>query len=292
VRTVAILAVPRRFPLDVSIPAHIFGRHPGYRVLLCGETDPLAAAETADTVLIPGYDEPDGPIPEEFAVTLLRALDRGARVIAVCTGVFALARGGALAGRTVTTHRRHTARLRELCPTATVLDDRSLVADGPLLTSAGASAGIDACLHVIRTDSGAAAADEAPRPSAAGAPRGDAAEASLHATRGWILENLGSPISVQQMADHSRLSRRTFIRHFTRETGLPPAHWLTQERLRTARRLLETSDWPVDRIARVTGFGTTSNFRTLFRRHLATTPTAYRKAVTGASEPLRLDREV
>ncbi|MCT2591641.1 helix-turn-helix domain-containing protein [Streptomyces sp. N2-109] len=303
--------MPRVYALDVSIPAHMFGQHPGYRVFVCGDHQPgpvgdpgdrsshvdvaagirpthsLADMEYADIVVVPGYEDPHLPVPEDCLKALKLAVERGARVVAVCTGVFALAASGVLNGKAATTHWRHTGQLREMYPGVDVVENRLFVEDGAVLTSAGAGAGIDAYLHIVQTDFGATVADgvakEVVFPSVRGADEPQYTDVltpsreSLRATREWVVENIGSPVTVQRMADHSLLSRRTFIRRFVRETGMPPMQWVALQRILSARRLLESSDWPVERIAAATGFGTASNFRTIFRREVGATPTAYRK---------------
>lgn len=323
-KDVAILAVPRVFALDVGIAAHVFGRHPGYRVAVHGDqglgadgsagaigsvgsvgdsndgprpvgvaadirpTRSLFDLRYAGIVVVPGYGNPQLPVPEEYLEALRISVGRGARVVAVCTGVFALAAAGILKGKSATTHWRHTDELRSMHPEIDVVENRLFVEDGAILTSAGAGAGMDACLHVIQSDFGAAVADDVAKDVVFSSVRGadepqytDAltpTRASLRATREWVIENIASPITVQRMADHSLLSRRTFIRRFVSETGLPPMHWVARQRVLGARRLLEASDWSVERIARATGFGTAANFRTVFRRETGVTPSAYRKA--------------
>ncbi|MFC9608340.1 GlxA family transcriptional regulator [Streptomyces niveus] len=295
---VAILAVPRVFALDVGIAAQVFGRHPGYRVAVYGDhgldaadirpTRSLSDLCYADIVVVPGYENPQLPIPGEYLEALRISVGRGARVVAVCTGVFALAAGGILNGRSATTHWRHTDELRSMYPEVDVVENRLFVEDGAILTSAGTGAGMDACLHVIQSDFGTTVADDVAKDVAFSSVRGaneqrftdvlTPTRASLYATREWVIENIGSPITVQRMADHSLLSRRTFIRRFVSETGVPPMHWVARQRVLGARRLLEASDWSVERIASATGFGTAANFRTIFRRETGVTPSAYRKA--------------
>ncbi|MEU0697842.1 helix-turn-helix domain-containing protein [Streptomyces niveus] len=297
-RVVAILAVPRVFALDVGTAAQVFGRHPGYRVSVYGDhgldaadilpTRSLFDLRYADIVVVPGYENPQLPIPTEYLEALRISVGRGARVVAVCTGVFALAAGGILNGRSATTHWRHTDELRSMYPEVDVVENRLFVEDGAILTSAGTGAGMDACLHVIQSDFGTTVADDVAKDVVFSSVRGPneprftdvltPTRASLHATREWVIENIGSPITVQRMADHSLLSRRTFIRRFVSETGVPPMHWVARQRVLGARRLLEASDWSVERIASATGFGTAANFRTVFRREMGVTPSAYRKA--------------
>ncbi|MFD0548712.1 GlxA family transcriptional regulator [Streptomyces rectiviolaceus] len=289
--TVAILAMPRVYALDVSIPEHVFGRHPGYRVVVRGDVSggaPLADVESADIVVVPGYEDPHVPVPDEYLKALRIAVERGARVVAICTGVFALAACGILNEKSATTHWHHTDELRLAYPCVDVVDNRLFVEDGAILTCAGGGAGMDACLHVVERDFGATAADGVAKELVFSSARGanepqyrdvpTPPRDSLRATREWVLDNLGTSITVQQLAGHSLLSRRTLIRRFVRETGLPPMQWVALQRILHARRLLEASDWSVERIAGATGFGSAANFRTIFRREVGVTPTAYRKS--------------
>lgn len=313
---VVILAMPRVYALDVSIPVHVFGQHPGYRVFVAGDrmiepiedpgsrsphvdvaadirpTHSLDVVASADIVVVPGYESPHLPIPDEYLRALRLAAERGIRILAVCTGVFALAASGILQGRKATTHWHFTDELQLRYPGIEVVENRLFVEDGTILTSAGSGAGIDACLQVVQADFGAAVAGDVAK-DVVFSPVRSAEEpqyldmvapprASLRATREWVIKNIGSPITVQRMAEHSLLSRRTFIRRFERETGMPPMRWVALQRILSARRLLEVSDWSVERIAAAAGFGTAANFRTFFRREVGVTPTAYRK-VHGAS---------
>ncbi|MGW4485010.1 GlxA family transcriptional regulator [Amycolatopsis sp. NPDC004368] len=296
---VALLAVPRVMGLDFSIPAHILGGQSGYRVLVCGAeattgsplgitpTHSLAEVPDADIVIVPGYDEPEAPLDEDFLDAIRLAADRGARVVAICTGAFALAESGVLDGRNATTHWRYLAALRARYPSVRVLENQLFVEDGKILTSAGAGAGIDACLHLIRADFGEAAAYAAGKEIVA-SPARDGAQpqyvdvltaprTNLSDTRSWVMAHIGDPITVGRMAERANLPRRTFIRRFELETGMSPMRWVVSHRILSARRLLETSDWPVERIASATGFGTAANFRVIFRREVGTTPTGYRR---------------
>ncbi|RKT55162.1 GlxA family transcriptional regulator [Saccharothrix australiensis] len=312
--TVAIVALPGAIGLDVGIPVHILGSQDGYRVRVCAEaaeaiegvgfgitpTHSLADVPDADIVVVPGYAEPERPLPAAYLDALRAAADRGARVVAICTGTFAVAACGLLDGRDAATHWRYTDRLRERHPLVNVLENRLFVEDGKVLTTAGGGAAIDACLHLIRSDFGAAAAHRAGMGVVAAPARGGdqpqyvdvptPSRSDLSATRAWVMANIGEPITVRRMAEHSDLPRRTFIRRFDHETGMPPMRWVALQRVLGARRLLEESDWSVERIAAATGFGTAANFRAVFRREVGTTPGAYRKAHLGARPPADADR--
>jgi transcriptional regulator GlxA family with amidase domain len=280
--TVAILTMPRAIALDYSIPAHILGSHSGYKVHTGFET------ATADIVVVPGYERPEIPLSTAYLDAIRLSAERGARMVGICTGTFAMAASGILDKREVTTHWQYVSQLRSLYPLVKVIENKLFIEDGKILTSAGAGAGIDACLHVIRSDFGAAAAHEASKGIVAAPARNGGQSqyvdvltpprSDLSGTRAWVMENIGEPITVQRMAEHSNVPRRTFIRHFEIETGMSPMRWVILQRVLSARRLLEESDWSVEKIAAATGFGTAANFRSVFRREVGTTPSAYRKS--------------
>jgi transcriptional regulator GlxA family with amidase domain len=300
-RTVAILAMPRVIALDYGIAANILGRQRGYDLMVCGEPRQPAPVEgvvvvpshgldaigEADVVVVPGFEDPHVALPDAYLEAIARSADRGATVVGICTGTFAMAASGIATGRRVTTHWQYTAQLQTLYPTTKVVENVLFVEDGNLLTSAGAGAGIDLCLHLIRSDFGvdaerAAGKDVVASPARPGpqpqyvdvlSPPGS----DLAATRVWAMEHLNEPITVNELARRSAMTRRTFIRRFRDDTGMPPMRWLTLQRILMARRLLETSDWSVDRIADVTGMGTAANFRVIFRRETGVPPSVYRR---------------
>jgi transcriptional regulator GlxA family with amidase domain len=224
---------------------------------------------------------------------LAAAASRGARVLSVCSGTFALAHAGLLDGRRVTTHWAFAEELARRFPAVEVDPAALYVDEGEVMTSAGLSAGIDLCLHVIREDWGAAVGERVARHMVA-APHREGGQAqfierpsavpeagavgSLEPTRHWATERLAEPLDVAAMARHARVSPRTFARRFREETGTTPLQWLLGQRVLEARRLLEETDLPIDAIAWRAGFGTAASLRDHFRRATATTPTAYRRS--------------
>jgi transcriptional regulator GlxA family with amidase domain len=252
----------------------------------------LGALRRADTVVVPGYYGIFAAPPAAALSALRAAASRGARVLSVCTGSFALAHAGLLDGRRAATHWAFAEYL-EKCFPAIVVDAGVLFVDeGVVLTSAGLSAGIDLSLHVIRADQGAACADRVARHlvapphrdggqaqffRAAEPPRADPEGGdSLEPTREWARARIAEPLTVAAMARHANVSPRTFARRFRAETGTTPLQWLLSRRVLEARRLLEESDLPVEGVAQRAGFGDAASLRDHFRRATATTPTAYR----------------
>lgn len=249
----------------------------------------LAALQRADTVVVPGYFAIFDPPPEQALEALRAAARRGARLLSVCTGAFALAHAGVLDGRRATTHWAWAGEMARRFPAVEVDPDALFVDEGEVLTSAGLSAGIDLSLHVIRRDFGAGAGERVARHMVA-APHRDGGQAqffkpelppsagSLESTRRWALERLDEPLDVAAMSRHAGVSPRTFARRFRAETGTTPLQWLLSQRVLEARRLLEATDLPVDEVAWRVGFGTAASLRDHFRRATATTPTAYRRS--------------
>lgn len=249
----------------------------------------LGAVAGADTVVVPGYAGILEPPPRPALDALAAAADRGARVLSVCTGAFALAHAGLLDGRRATTHWGWAAELATRFPAVEVDPEALFVDEGRVLTSAGLSAGIDLSLHVVRRDFGVAGGERVARhmvapPHREGGqaqffkPPPPGAGGSLESTRRWIDERLERPLGVEEMARHAGVSPRTFARRFRAETGTTPLQWLLGRRVLEARRLLEESDMPVEAVAWRCGFGTAASLRDHFRRATATTPTAYRRS--------------
>jgi AraC family transcriptional regulator, transcriptional activator FtrA len=247
----------------------------------------LGALRRADTVVVPGYAGLLAPPPAEALAALRAAARRGARVLSVCTGAFALAHAGLLDGRRATTHWAWAGELARRFPAVEVDPEALFVDEGEVLTSAGLSAGIDLSLHVIREDFGVAVGERVARHMVA-APHREGGQAqffksasadaggSLEPTRRWAAERLDEPLDVAAMSRHAGVSPRTFARRFREEAGTTPLQWLLARRVLEARRLLEESDLPVETVAWRVGFGTAASLRDHFRRATATTPTAYR----------------
>lgn len=249
----------------------------------------LGALRRADTVVVPGYAGIFAPPPEEALAALRAAALRGARLLSVCTGAFALGHAGVLDGLRATTHWAWAGEMQKRFPAVAVDADALFVDEGAVLTSAGLSAGIDLSLHVIRRDFGAAAGERVARhmvapPHREGGqaqffkPEQPAVSGSLEPTRRWAAERLAEPLDVAAMSRHAGVSPRTFARRFREETGTTPLQWLLGQRVLEARRLLEETDLPVETIAWRVGFGSAASLRDHFRRATATTPTAYRSS--------------
>ncbi|MGX9225694.1 MULTISPECIES: GlxA family transcriptional regulator [Streptomyces] len=247
----------------------------------------LTALDTADTVLIPGWTPVEAPLPGPVHSALLRAHARGARLVTICSGVFALARTGLLDGRSVTTHWARTAQLQREFPRIRVEPDVLYVDHGDVATSAGAGAGVDLCLHLVRQDHGAAHAalvarhmvmpphrDGGQAQYAPSPPPADALDGLLE----WAGARLGTPLSVGDMAAHLNVSPRTLARRFADQLGTSPGAWLLSRRVAEARTLLERTDLPVEAIAARVGLTSAVNLRRRFRAQVGTTPGAYRRA--------------
>ncbi|MDF3293351.1 helix-turn-helix domain-containing protein [Streptomyces silvisoli] len=297
---------------ESSIPLSVFGVDrqdagvPRYRLLVCaGEDGPLRttggleltapygldALGRAGTVVVPAWRSISQPPPASALTALRRAHEEGARIIGLCTGAFVLAAAGLLDGRPATTHWMYAPTLAKRYPSVHV-DPRELyVDDGDILTSAGTAAGIDLCLHVVRTDHGADAANALARRLVVPPRRSGGQERYLDRSLpeeiggdplaevvAWALEHLHEQFDVETLAARAYMSRRTFDRRFRSLTGSAPLQWLITQRVLQAQRLLETSDYSVDEVAGRCGFRSPVALRGHFRRQLGSSPASYRMA--------------
>lgn len=255
----------------------------------------LDRLSSADLGIVVCWDDPAVSPPPPVLDALQAIVERGGRVLSQCTGAFVLAAAGLLDGRRATTHWRHAAELARLYPCIKVDPDVLYVDDGPVITSAGTAAGIDACLHLLRLEYGAAAANAVARAMVMPPHRdggqaqyvpvlvGDAADpVSLAALYAWTLEHLHEPLTVDDLAAHVLMSPRTFARQFAARTGTTPHQWLTRQRLIRAQELLEKSDSSIERVAAACGL-TPLVLRRHFVRRFGTTPQAYRRTFSHAA---------
>ncbi|WP_200263227.1 helix-turn-helix domain-containing protein [Streptomyces sp. HSG2] len=297
---------------ESSIPLSVFGIDrqdagvPRYRLLVCaGEDGPLRttggleltapqgldAIARAGTVVVPAWRSITSPPPEEALDALRRAHEEGARIVGLCTGAFVLAAAGLLDGRPATTHWMYAPTLAKRYPSVHVDPRELFVDDGDVLTSAGTAAGIDLCLHIVRTDHGSEAAGALARRLVVPPRRSGGQERYLDRSLpeeigadplaevvAWALEHLHEQFDVETLAARAYMSRRTFDRRFRSLTGSAPLQWLITQRVLQAQRLLETSDYSVDEVAGRCGFRSPVALRGHFRRQLGSSPAAYRAA--------------
>jgi transcriptional regulator GlxA family with amidase domain len=258
------------------------------------EADLVAVAAVSDDQI---GTPASGPFPAPLTEALRASVDRGARVLSVCTGAFVLGAAGLLDGRRCTTHWRHAPALARQHPSAIVNPDVLYVDEDPVITSAGTAAGIDACLHLVRKEQGSRVANGIARRMVI-PPHRDGGQAqyvdrpvampacdTLAEVISWMQRHLGEPVTIHQLATRARMSERTFARRFVQETGITPLRWLTGQRILLAQELLEETAETVDVIADRAGFGNAATLRHHFRAWRGTTPQAYRRAFSPDAIP-------
>lgn len=246
----------------------------------------LELLRKAHTIVVPGWSGPE----VKPSAALCRAHARGARLMSICSGAFLLGHCGLLDGRRATTHWRYEARFRDCFPDSTLVPDALYVEDGRIVTSAGSAAGIDAGLHLIRSDYGTAVANRVAQrlvmlPHREGGQRQFVAspvprrrEDRFDAVFDWARQRLDRGIGTAELARAAAMSERNFYRRFRQALGTTPAHWLQQERVRAAKALLEEGRLDLGRVADACGFGTQEAFRAVFRRCVGVSPSAYRRS--------------
>jgi AraC family transcriptional regulator, transcriptional activator FtrA len=252
----------------------------------------LEALERADTIVVPGWSDPDDEPSEALKASLVAAHERGARLVSLCTGAFVLAATGLLDDRRATTHWMYAERLVRRYPRVRIDPDVLYVVDDRLMTSAGTAAGIDLCLHLVALDHGADVAATVARrlvmplhrsggqAQYVDVPLADEAD-GLTELLEWGRANLDAGIGVDDLALRGVMSTRTLSRRFRSAVGMPPGEWLQRERLRLAQRLLERTDDPIELVARRAGYDAAVTMRAQFAARLRTSPRAYRETFRG-----------
>jgi len=307
--TIACIAVPQMAPFEFGVICEVFGidrrDHGGPTFdfhVVAADPGPISTklgfdvvvhenldiAYTADLVAVPA-SLIDAPVDPRIIEVIRDAADRGAWVLSVCSGAFTLGRAGLLDGRRATTHWMYTDRLAAEFPDTVVDPDVLFVQDDKIVTGAGTAAGIDAALHIVRTELGASAANIVARRMVV-PPQRDGGQSQFIQTpvpechsdsfakvTEWMVEHLDQELTVDLLARKALMSPRTFARRFRAETGTTPNAWLNRQRLLRAQQMLEETSLTLEEIARETGFGAAAVMRHHFLKVLQTTPTQYRR---------------
>ncbi|WP_344494759.1 helix-turn-helix domain-containing protein [Nonomuraea monospora] len=309
---VAVLAFDGMAPFELGCVVELFGlprpelEIPWYDLTVCAETlgplrvvggftmaaaHGLEALATADTVIVPGVADVRGPVSTALTGALRAAYERGARMVSICSGAFALAAAGLLDGRPATTHWRYAGLLQERFPAVLVNPSVLYVDDGDVLTSAGSAAGLDLLIHLVRRDHGPGVANTVARRlvvpphreggqaqfiQAAVTPVED--DDAVARAMAYAMDHLAEPIAVADLARVAHMAERTFIRRFKRQTGTSPLRWVISQRVAASLPLLEATAAPVEEIGAAVGFESPVTFRHHFTRAMRTSPSAYRKA--------------
>lgn len=311
IRTIAVPVLPGVSPFEFATLCEVFGIDrseqglPAYDFRVCGVTPgvplpaktgfdivprhSLDAMADADIIAMSAGSARDEDYPDELLEGLRAGAERGALVISMCSGAFALGAAGLLDGRTCTTHWMYAEELQRKHPRTRVDPDVLYVCDGPVWTSAGTAAGIDLCLHIVREREGAEVARAIARrmvvpPQRSGGqkqyietPIPLRGTPTLEPLLTWMVAHLDQTMSVPMLAERAHMAPRTFARKFQAETGTTPHDWVTTQRVLLARQLLESSDLTVDTIAARAGFGNAAALRHHFGIRVGTTPQAYRE---------------
>jgi AraC family transcriptional regulator, transcriptional activator FtrA len=298
--------------LEVAVAHDVFGMHrsgladPWYDFAVCAPAGAnvgswfqvstpygLDRLVAADTVIVPWSHDVEQHPPVDLVDAVRAAHEAGARIASICTGAFVLAAAGLLDGRRATTHWMHAELLARRHPRIQVDPDVLYIDHGDVLTSAGKAAGLDLCLHLVRSDHGSAVANALARrlvvpPHRPGGqaqfiptPIPSAPDGGLSDLLSWALDRLDQPLSVTDMARTARMSERTLTRQFRAGTGTTPLQWLLTQRVHRAQELLETTDYSVEQVAARTGLGTAATLRRHFHRTLGVPPDAYRRSFHG-----------
>lgn len=312
--TIAVFAFNRISPFHLSIPSAVFGEDrrdagvPRFKVEVCGfEKGALTTsagyslagihgirkAENAGIVIVPSWRDPREIPPDALLETLLKAHRRGAVIVGLCLGSYVLAAAGLLDGRQATTHWAWADDMANRYPGIKLNRDVLYLDDGDIITSAGGAAGIDCCLHILRTLHGAEIASRVARRMVVPPHRQGGQSQYIEPLQKtstvdrfskvmeWVQRNLETSHSLDELAERAFMSRRTFTRRFRQATGTTVGAWLLDQRLALAQRLLETTGNSIAMIAQQAGFGSEVSLRKQFTRRLKTSPARYRKEFRG-----------
>lgn len=314
---VALVAFNQFSPFHLSVPRIIFGdllhdqklfdlriyayesgklrSNEGLSIESSLDADGLARA---DIIIVPSWRDP-AEKPEQSLLDALRtAYARGSQIVGLCLGTYVLAHAGLLKNRKASTHWEFEQDFMRRFHDVKLDSNALYVDDERLITSAGTAAGIDCCLYLVRQRYGSVIANKLARRMVS-PPYREGGQAqyierpvpiSTQDTRmnrllDYLRNHLNRMHSLDELAQYSKMSRRTFTRQFYKATGMSVGEWLTAERLQRTQELLESTSLPIDAIAAQIGFQSATSLRQHFKHRFGVTPGEWRKTFQGKQPP-------
>jgi len=265
----------------------------------------LDAAPPLDTVVIPGGMGIRSAQVTAKIVNWLADRKSLRRIVAVSTGVYAVAVSGSLEGRQVTTHWRFAPSFAREFPTVQVNRTASFLKDGPFYSCGAGTAAIEMTLSLIDEDYGKAVALGVARELVVDLrPPGESQDdikqynyeldptERLADLSAWIVAHLQANLSIESLAKRTSLCPRHFSRLFKQLYDTTPAVYVEQMRLNEARRRLLSSRNSVTTVAASVGFKSADAFRRAFERRFGVTPRDFRTQHSKNDSCLRIERNV
>lgn len=312
---VAVITFDHFSPFHCAVPCLIFGDKmmPGqslFELRLCAgdNTEQPVSSQgfridtgyglegllEADIIIIPFWRDPAERPAQPLLDALVAARQRGTQVVGLCLGTYVLAYAGLLDGRRASTHWEYEQDFVRRFPGVRLDTNALYVDDEGLISSAGTAAGLDCCLYLVRQHHGSQIANKLARRLVV-PPHRDGGQAQFierpvpASTRDarinqlfdHLRTHLAEPHTLDSLAEHCLMSRRTFSRRFQLATGLSLGDWLLAERLRRSQELLESSSHSVERIAELVGLKSATTLRQHFRARFGVAPSEWRRTFRG-----------
>jgi transcriptional regulator GlxA family with amidase domain len=271
--------------------------------LQLAELEPLPEQLTADSiVIVTGVSgesvDLDDPITRRVVAWLESGVADSALLLCVCAGSVIAGKAGLLDGRECTSHHAHIEELRRVAPRARVLDNRIFVEDGPVLTSAGVTAGLDLALHVIGTQLGPRIAAAVARDLVVYLRRSGTDPAlspwvqhrnhlhpAVHRVQDAVTRRPAASWTSGELSAVACTSPRNLARLFAEHAHCSPLDYVQLIRFAFAKELVTQSQLDLERVAARAGFRSAQQLRRVWARWEPRTPSEFRATVS--ISPLR-----
>lgn len=257
----------------------------------------LELLRSAEIIIIAGWSDLEKRPEDELIQALTKAHFNGKRIVGLCYGAYALAYSGLLNGKKAVTHWLAEQDFSLRFPLVNLDSNALYIEDNGLITSAGTGASLDCCLYIVREIYNAKIANKVARimvipPHREGGQAqfieqpvaASTHDAEINKLLDFLREKLDQPHNIDQLAQKTLMSRRTFTRHFSKATGMSVSAWLINERIKRARELLETTSLSIDKIAELAGFQNTTSLRTHFKEFYRVSPKVWRRTFSAYEE--------
>ncbi len=255
----------------------------------CNRT--LDKATDTDMIIIPSFiGEPEIVRSRHSeAVAWIRNMYlRGTEVVSLCRGSYFLAEAGILEGKPCTSHWQAIDDMKSRYPGLMVQPDIIVTDRDGVYTSGGAFSSIHVILYLIEKFCGRDIAIPVSKYFSLDigkisqahfavfqGQKGHGDEEILRAQH-YIEKNYRESISVEEVARQSHMSKRNFIRRFTKATHNTPLEYIQRVRIEAAKKSIETGNSSINEIMYESGYSDIKSFRTVFRKITGLSPMQYR----------------
>jgi len=227
-------------------------------------------------------------VNKDFAFWIAQHYKNGSEVASLCVGAFLLAFSGVLKGKQCTTHWLYANEFRHFYPSIKLVDEKVITDQNGLYSSGGNNAYWNLLLHLVEKYTGREMAIRTAKFFVIDLDRSnqsqfiifnglkDHEDKVIKNAQEYIEKNYREKLTIDQLADHFHVSRRTFERRFKKATRHTVVEYIQRVKIEATKKQLEIGRKVIGEIMHDVGYTDTQTFRDVFKKITGMSPVDYR----------------